>query len=275
MSTEDYKDLLKSVGITTFVEYYDVFKAYCFDPKNEQIRESFSENGETWNKESSNTKASKGKKIFQNGQEEAALFYIVHEASKVSDEIKEEAKRLLSNEKHPVIDEERYKEFFKDNMPFPSEFKEVKEYARKLYDFINEPKNRTIIEEKHKLNAKSQEIQEIISPKLQELGFESEKKGLFKEYQLRPDYYKKLSENTGIIVEVERGRTLPNNMDLIDIWKCHLCKEANYLFLVVPIIRQNKKGKPEPTYVKVVERLQSFFLKENYINVDALFIFGY
>ena len=44
-----------------------------------------------------------------------------------------------------------------------------------------------------------------------------EKKGLFKNYnsQLRPDYYKKLKKS-GIILEVERGKTLKNNMDLLD-----------------------------------------------------------
>ena len=40
-----------------------------------------------------------------------------------------------------------------------------------------------------------------------DLGFESEKKRLFKHYNLRPDYYKK-TDDGGIILEVERGRTV-------------------------------------------------------------------
>ena len=36
-------------------------------------------------------------------------------------------------------------------------------------------------------------------------------------------------------MEVERGKTTTNNMDLLDIYKCHICEEANHLFLFVPI----------------------------------------
>ena len=32
-------------------------------------------------------------------------------------------------------------------------------------------------------------------------------------------------------MEVERGKTTTNNMDLLDIYKCHICEEANHLFL--------------------------------------------
>jgi hypothetical protein len=293
---ETYKDLLQSVGIETFVKYYEVFKAHRFERSNVEIMEFFYENGETWNKDSANTKASKGKKIFKNGQEKEALSHIINEASKIDDKIKEQAKKLFSEkhtiineevfetakscaedlgEKHTILNEEEYKVFFKDEVQYSSEFKKVNEYAKLLYDFLKKPEIRKNIAEKHKLNTSSKEIQKIISPKVQEFGFESEKNGLFKDYQLRPDYYKKLNENTGIIIEVERGKTLANNMDLLDVWKCHTCKEANYLFLIVPILRQTKKGKPTKVYENVIGRLQSFFLKENYINVDAIFIFGY
>ena len=40
--------------------------------------------------------------------------------------------------------------------------------------------------------------------------------------------------DTGIILEVERGKTTINNMDLLDFWKCHICAHADYLFLMVP-----------------------------------------
>lgn len=39
---------------------------------------------------------------------------------------------------------------------------------------------------------------------------------------------------SGIILEVERGKTLMNNMDLLDMWKCHICEHARYLFSIVP-----------------------------------------
>jgi hypothetical protein len=274
METENYKDLLQSVGIETFVEYYDVFKAHCFEQSNVQVVESFSENKETWNKDLADIKANKGKKIFSKGREIYALLYIIHEASEVDDKIKEKAEKLLFDEEYTINGKE-YKVLFKDDVQYSSEFKEVEEYARQLNNFLKKSENRKNIAIKHRLSTNSGEIQEIILPKVQEFGFESEKQGLFEEDQLRPDFYKKLNGNTGIIIEVEHNKTLTNNMDLLDVWKCHICKEANYLFLIVPAFQQNKEGKSTPTYIKVVERLQPFFLKENYINVDAVFIFGY
>ena len=109
------------------------------------------------------------------------------------------------------------------------------------------------------------------------LGFTSEKNGLFNDYEvssLRPDFYKQVGQ-TGIIVEIERGRTVANNMDILDIWKCHICKHAEYLFLVVPKIRQNKNNIEDKIFDKVIKRMASFFTSESYINVEAIYIFGY
>lgn len=52
---------------------------------------------------------------------------------------------------------------------------------------------------------------------VRELGFESEKVGLFSsdEFALRPDYFIRLGQ-TGILLEVERGKTTINNVDLLD-----------------------------------------------------------
>ena len=45
---------------------------------------------------------------------------------------------------------------------------------------------------------------------------------------------------SGIILEVERGKTTINNMDLLDFWKCHICSYAHGLYLLVPTeLRQN------------------------------------
>ena len=68
------------------------------------------------------------------------------------------------------------------------------------------------------------------------LGFRDESKGLFETYQssaLRPDYFRPIG-STGVILEVERGKTTINNMDLLDFWKCHICEHASYLFLMAP-----------------------------------------
>ena len=77
-------------------------------------------------------------------------------------------------------------------------------------------------------------------------------------------------------MEVERGKTTINNMDLLDFWKCHLCDHAHYLFLMVPKeLRQNELMSPRREYVTVVKRLSAFFRPGNYTNVRGLFVFGY
>ena len=168
--------------------------------------------------------------------------------------------------------------FHKKNIEKTSEYIIVANIANELKSYLDSEIIQSQISEAHKFEAKSSDIQAIFSDKANQLGFVSEKKGLFKNYQtaaLRPDYYKLLSEKTGIIIEVERGKTVLNNMDLLDIWKCHICENANYLFLIVPHMRHSGDGSTSSTYPKVVKRMQSFFIEENYINVDAIFIFGY
>lgn len=93
---------------------------------------------------------------------------------------------------------------------------------------------------------------------------------------MRPDYYRPLASNSGILLEVERGKTTINNMDFLDFWKCHLCEHAHYLFLVVPIeLRQNDSMSPRREFAAVVRRLSHFFRPRNYTNVRGLFVFGY
>lgn len=124
----------------------------------------------------------------------------------------------------------------------------------------------------------SYKIQSVFSEFAASIGFTSEKKGLFKHYAtsgLRPDYYIKV-EDSGILLEVERGKTIMNNMDLLDLWKCHICKEADYLFLMLPSkLAHNSNANTYNTFNKVVDRMSPFFLEGNYTNVHALFIFGY
>jgi hypothetical protein len=117
----------------------------------------------------------------------------------------------------------------------------------------------------------------VLLRKAEDLGFRSEKTGLFAKYRtsgLRPDYFLSIGKS-GILMEVERGKTLPNNMDLLDLWKCHICEKADYLFLVVPQIRQTAKGGRTKMFEPVVSRLATFFVPGNYVNVEAAFVFGY
>lgn len=121
-------------------------------------------------------------------------------------------------------------------------------------------------------------IQNIFAKFAGEIGFRSEARGLFKNYStagLRPDYYLPVG-NTGILLEVERGKTTMNNMDLLDFWKCHICQHANYLFLLVPReLRQNTSSPVRHEFDAVNRRLAPFFRAENYTNVRGLFLFGY
>lgn len=149
----------------------------------------------------------------------------------------------------------------------------AKKIANELIEHLNQIEIVELVKKAHVHNANSIDIQNIFLPKAEQLGFISEKKGLFKDSTvsaLRPDYFLKIDENTGIIMEVERGKTLANNMDLLDLWKCHICPEANFLFLVVPNMRQTRK-----VFMAVSKRMNTFFLEQNFTNVDAVFIFGY
>lgn len=123
----------------------------------------------------------------------------------------------------------------------------------------------------------SAEVQNVFLEQARELGFRDESRGLFKEYTsaLRPDYFMPL-EGTGIILEVERGKTTINNMDLLDFWKCHICAHADYLFLLVPReLRQNVTMSPRREFATVTKRLATFFNPENYTNVRGLCLYGY
>lgn len=156
-----------------------------------------------------------------------------------------------------------------------NELKQVFYIAKKLENYLN---LKEIQEQIAKVNVRgvhSQKIQKIITnfaePKL---GFYSEKEKLFEKYEskkLRPDLYKRLGK-TGILMEVEKGKTITNNMDLLDLWKCHICTEANHLFLIIPI-RDEAKGLN--IFDAVCKRMSSFFIKENYLNVNSIVIFGY
>jgi hypothetical protein len=89
----EYKDLLQSVGIETFVFYYDVFKANKYEHLNEQIKEAFKH--ENWTENSANTKASCGKKIFEIDKEADVLLYIIKESTRIDKSVKKQAIKLL------------------------------------------------------------------------------------------------------------------------------------------------------------------------------------
>ena len=161
--------------------------------------------------------------------------------------------------------------------PNQERFEHAMAIAQDLLQYMNQDDVQAKIAERHVLGAASGEIQEIILGKANALGFHSEKRGLFADYptaRLRPDYYLAMGDS-GIIMEVERGKTTTNNMDFLDLWKCHICKSAHFLFLIVPKVRPSANGTKMRLFRQVGNRLATFFEPENHVNVEAVFLFGY
>jgi hypothetical protein len=153
------------------------------------------------------------------------------------------------------------------------EYVKVSEYADSLISHLRSPEVSDRILRANLKGTSSADIQACLLDHLHELGFHSEREGLFQSHLLRPDYYLELTPNRGILLEVEKGKTLTNNMDILDLWKCHICNHAQYLFLVVPIYAQNAGSRN--VFSNVAKRMEPFFRRENYVNVYGMFIFGY
>jgi hypothetical protein len=158
------------------------------------------------------------------------------------------------------------------------EYANVREVASRLLDHLNTDEAQGLLLEANLPGLSSAVVQESFGAFARDVGFVDESKGLFASYEnkaLRPDYFLAL-EGSGILLEVERGKTTINNMDLLDFWKCHLCEPASYLFLMVPQeLRQNPTMSPKREYNYVVKRMASFFVPRNYTNVRGLHVFGY
>jgi hypothetical protein len=127
-------------------------------------------------------------------------------------------------------------------------------------------------------------FQSLLRPTLLELGFREEVKSRSGEAAFRPDFLLDHPEG-GIMVEVERGKTIDNNMDMLDMWKCHVHESARHLILVVPVWYVKHKHDPvtkvevgedrTPTFAKVCRRMSRFFVEGNETNVRCLHVVGY
>ena len=158
------------------------------------------------------------------------------------------------------------------------EYAVVLAFADSLFGHLATAEATALILEANQPGRSSADVQSVFVDHALALGFTSEAKGLFADSlssALRPDYYLPLG-GTGILLEVERGKTTINNMDLLDFWKCHICVHAHYLILLVPTqLRQNPTMSPRNEFNSVRKRLSSFFDEQNYTNVRGLFLFGY
>jgi hypothetical protein len=158
------------------------------------------------------------------------------------------------------------------------EYQAVIAIADALYAHLESVEVAAAIREANQPGRSSVEVQNVFLDHARQLGFSDESTGLFAGYvtsALRPDYYLPLL-GTGVLIEVERGKTTINNMDLLDFWKCHICEHAHYLILLVPMeLRQNDTMAPRREFATVRNRLATFFDQGNYTNVRGLFLFGY
>lgn len=173
----------------------------------------------------------------------------------------------------------KFEKFIQKKYEYSDEWKKVCMIANQLISHLNEPIILEKINQANQPNISSSKVQSVFLVKAQELGFKDESLGLFKNYEnkrIRPDYFLQL-EKTGILMEVERGKTNHNNMDFLDFWKCHICLHAHYLFLCVPQeLKQNaEKDKLSKPFQTTVSHMSAFFQPINYTNVRGLFVIGY
>lgn len=153
----------------------------------------------------------------------------------------------------------------------------IEALAQQLLARLNAPATFERLSAANRPGSSSAGVQAACKAEAEAIGFVSERTGLFADSVagLRPDYYLRVGD-VGVILEVERGKTTTNNMDLLDFWKCHICPTANYLFLLVPQeLRHNESMAPKREYESVKRRLQQFFEPGNYTNVRGLCLFGY
>lgn len=91
---ELYKRHLDTVGIDTFIKYFDYFR---YGTNTQKLFEAFELSKENWNKNSYSVKASSGKRIFKLGLEVESLRYIAFEANpnRIGFETQQKAMLLL------------------------------------------------------------------------------------------------------------------------------------------------------------------------------------
>ena len=170
------------------------------------------------------------------------------------------------------------RDFVRSDLATSSEWNEIQRIVTELVDHMNRPDVYAQLRKANVPRSESQKIQAAIREKTSELGFRDESKGLFASYStrgLKPDYYREVG-CTGVILEVERGKTINNNMDFLDFWKCHICRVASFLILLVPVeLRHNHEDRPTRAFHAASNRLESFFVTENYTNVWGLVLLGY
>lgn len=152
-------------------------------------------------------------------------------------------------------------------------FRAAREVAEQLRSSLDCAEVRNALDAIPPVGGSSHQVDAVVRPHAEPLGFSGQKEGSVQGIPGRPDWYRPLGR-TGIILEVERGKAVTNNMDLLDLWKCHICREASHLILVVPMVVRRTNA-IESVYPRVVTRLSTFFEPGNETNVSSVAILGY
>ena len=108
-------------------------------------------------------------------------------------------------------------DFVQEDYGASEEWKEVRTVADALTSHLDTDEVAALIVEANQPGQSSAFVQAVFLQEAVSLGFRDERKGLFSAYEsaLRPDYFKEVG-GTGVILEVERGKTTINNMDALD-----------------------------------------------------------
>lgn len=168
-------------------------------------------------------------------------------------------------------------DFVQDGHRLGANWAAVVEVADTLVSHLSNGEIQTALAEANQPGSSSAAVQAVLLTEAVRLGFRDESKGLFSGYPssaLRPDYYMPVGDS-GILMEVERGKTTINNMDLLDFWKCHICEHASFLFLLVPReLRQNVTMSPRRGFATEARGMESFFRPAPHTNVHGLLLVG-
>ncbi len=136
----------------------------------------------------------------------------------------------------------------------------VETVAKNLLEQLNAAQTLVKIAEANRPGASSAEVQATLRASRGVAGFPDRAEGSLAGSILRAASGRFLSSigDTGILLEVERGKTTTNNMDLLDFWKCHISKHAAYLFLLVPkALQHNAAMTLKREFASVQRRLPS------------------
>jgi hypothetical protein len=146
----------------------------------------------------------------------------------------------------------------------------VLDEALRICKILTKPEVSGALSNKNIKGTKNKEIQDLIFEKccMENNGWETEEENLLVNSNIRVDFFHRQKK---ILGEVERGRTITNNMDILNLHRCHLIDSVDHLFLFILISVSHTRN----IFNTVCKRIEPYFESGNHINVESTFIFGY